>query len=544
MNMHDIPDHELDALFRRSVGDSDIPFDERAWQDLEKKLKAYKKQTWKKRVAFLIVAVSLIAVTGTVLVTFMHSSENDKSSQLENSRYRQDFRKNDSVNTRNLAEKTGVTATEATISQAHKMRSEKRYLRFSDESGKYDPIMHDDLDSVETGMNFLSAYERFTEKNPDSYRNDNAWEYPPSDESNILDKSGRNVQNSGRKNRVFSEENSSDESWKVRSIDRKSHQNNNLSNSNQQYPNTRVTYDKEKSVGKQNRETYRLITNIPVGGKVRAEGFYSGTSSSRVTTDSLKGNNKLINATQNQDQKIFTVKHSSDKSNAEALPDTTSAKVMKKDTLQQEKYVADHYVDKEDRERLRRMSLGVFGSPDFSSVAYLKITKPGIALGIFTEYHFTKRWTVFLGVIRTSKIYSSPSHMYNATGSYWNKKNDADRIDGSCMILDVPINIKYHPIVREKDAAFLSTGLSSYFMREQEYSFVYSDNRSTTWSDYENENYYFGVLNLSIGYERFLTRSFSVQVEPFVKIPMSKIGDGEIKLLTTGMFFYLKYSIR
>ncbi|MDB5257428.1 MAG: hypothetical protein JWM14_2123 [Chitinophagaceae bacterium] len=191
----------------------------------------------------------------------------------------------------------------------------------------------------------------------------------------------------------------------------------------------------------------------------------------------------------------------------------------------------------------RRFSFGILASPDFSFTSSTQFVTPGLSAGIFAEYHINHRWAIFVGVMRSSKIYSSSAADYNSTNTYWAYKGYATRVDGSCAVLDVPLNVKYHYYNRNKNLLFASAGISSYFMLHEKYSFVYSNGDERSWTYTNKENYFFSLLNVSLGYERYIGKSFSVQVEPFVKIPLHTIGEGQVKLLTTGMFFCLKYSI-
>ena len=60
-----------------------------------------------------------------------------------------------------------------------------------------------------------------------------------------------------------------------------------------------------------------------------------------------------------------------------------------------------------------------------------------------------------------------------------------------------------------------------------------------------NKNrHYFKVANLSLGYERALSKRWALQVEPFVKVPVAGVGFGKIKLASTGMFMTLNYRLR
>ena len=51
------------------------------------------------------------------------------------------------------------------------------------------------------------------------------------------------------------------------------------------------------------------------------------------------------------------------------------------------------------------------------------------------------------------------------------------------------------------------------------------------------------VLNLSVGYERLLGPRWSVQAEPFVKLPLAGVGYGAVRLRSAGVFFSLRYGL-
>jgi hypothetical protein len=215
-------------------------------------------------------------------------------------------------------------------------------------------------------------------------------------------------------------------------------------------------------------------------------------------------------------------------------PTVSQTRVQSKDSL----------LPKEKTLRFRRFSFGVFASPDFSFTSSMHFVSPGISEGIFGEYHANNHWSFFVGVMRSSKVYASNNTDYQATDKYWAYKSKTNRIDGSCAVIDVPINVKYHFYHRSNHLLFASAGISSYFMLHEKYSFIYTDGSpEKSWSYNERENYFFSLVNLSVGYEHYLNKFFSLQVEPFVKVPVNTIGDGEIKLLTTGMFVYLKYTL-
>jgi hypothetical protein len=51
------------------------------------------------------------------------------------------------------------------------------------------------------------------------------------------------------------------------------------------------------------------------------------------------------------------------------------------------------------------------------------------------------------------------------------------------------------------------------------------------------------MLNISIGIQHRLSRRFQVQAEPFLKAPLSGVGEGKVDLVSSGVFFSLKYQL-
>jgi hypothetical protein len=62
-----------------------------------------------------------------------------------------------------------------------------------------------------------------------------------------------------------------------------------------------------------------------------------------------------------------------------------------------------------------------------------------------------------------------------------------------------------------------------------------------SWSGRSTGEHYFSVANLSAGYERNMGRSLSLQVEPFLKLPLGGVGFGKVKLISSGVFLSVKY---
>ena len=119
-----------------------------------------------------------------------------------------------------------------------------------------------------------------------------------------------------------------------------------------------------------------------------------------------------------------------------------------------------------------------------------------------------------------------------------------DDVDGACTVLDVPLNLRYDVVVRPQYQVFGSVGLSSFFMQREHYYYSWTDYSGFhTWNGYAvNQNrHLLSILNLSLGVERRLGTHWSLQAEPYVKLPLAGVGMGKVRLSSGGVFFGVKY---
>lgn len=189
-----------------------------------------------------------------------------------------------------------------------------------------------------------------------------------------------------------------------------------------------------------------------------------------------------------------------------------------------------------------KLSQGLFArvliSPDFSSIDFGKSTSPGSNVAMLLEYQFLQRWSISSGGIWSLKKYTSQEATY---AGY-----PANELQGTCQILDLPINVSYYFKSRGKTTAFSSVGVSSYFMLNEEYTYEiqsgYNSNSYTTYVKNENTEW-FKILNLSVGIQHHVKNRLYLLAEPFVKVPLDGVGEGNVELSSWGLFFGAKYKL-
>ncbi|MCB2407210.1 hypothetical protein [Hymenobacter lucidus] len=193
-----------------------------------------------------------------------------------------------------------------------------------------------------------------------------------------------------------------------------------------------------------------------------------------------------------------------------------------------------------------RFSVGLMYAPELSTVRWEKTTAVGSNLGIMAEYRLTNRLRINAAAIRSVKRYIARGSDYHPPTGYWSNNYDIDVIDATCRITEVPINLRYDVLQRANTTVFASVGLSSLLMRHERYLYsyqYYGKPATKDWSLAKGSNHWLSVVNLSAGYERSLPGRWSLQGEPFVKVPLGGVGFGKVKLSSAGVFFSLKYSL-
>ena len=194
---------------------------------------------------------------------------------------------------------------------------------------------------------------------------------------------------------------------------------------------------------------------------------------------------------------------------------------------------------------LNRFVLSVMAAPDLSTVGF---TNPGgisTNAGFTIGYSFANNWSLATGIIKARKIYDAKPGDYG-NQNYWYNRHKPNDISAVCQVLDIPVNIGYNIWQRNKSVITVQTGLSSYLMLNEKYTYEYLPyaGRNGYTSNYEVKNknrHLFSIYNLSGRYSHHIAPSVLVGVEPFVKVPLSGVGAGKVKLASAGVFFSLSY---
>jgi hypothetical protein len=184
-----------------------------------------------------------------------------------------------------------------------------------------------------------------------------------------------------------------------------------------------------------------------------------------------------------------------------------------------------------------KLTLNLSFGPDLSSVSFRQPGQVQMQYGIGAGYQLTKRLSVRTGFFAGKKVYDADSTTYKTPYPIHNLKE----VEANCMVYEIPVSVLYHFGAKGKHSWFTSGGISSYIMKKETYGYHYQNAWGTPQyyqRTYKNENtHLFSVIQISAGYNYHLNDRLSFFAEPYVKMPVSGVGVGKVKLNSAGVLF-------
>jgi hypothetical protein len=156
------------------------------------------------------------------------------------------------------------------------------------------------------------------------------------------------------------------------------------------------------------------------------------------------------------------------------------------------------------------LALSIIGSPDINSVQGFSQNKVGTNVGMMLSLGLSKKWSVSAGAVYADKPYVAPFYKYATAYQF---STNPSSVSASCIVLDIPVNVGYRFYNKNGNKLSLGTGLSSYFMLRENYTFNYDGPYAGGPSSYniKNQNkHLFGILNLNATYQREVNAKFDI----------------------------------
>jgi len=196
------------------------------------------------------------------------------------------------------------------------------------------------------------------------------------------------------------------------------------------------------------------------------------------------------------------------------------------------------------------VSLAISAGPEFNSASSVVGGDPGFNAGLTLGFGISKKLDLQAGVRYSIKKYSGAGGIrYNFpnTNATWLKNNLTD-LDATCNVLEVPLTASYRVADNARRTINVNAGISSYLMLKEDYLFKYNNQyggeTQRVLRKANANQHLLSVVDLSATYFiKLKNNNLKIGLEPFVKIPLSGVGEGNINLKSSGIALKLRYDL-
>lgn len=190
-----------------------------------------------------------------------------------------------------------------------------------------------------------------------------------------------------------------------------------------------------------------------------------------------------------------------------------------------------------------QFGLAILVSPDINGAGSFQNAKVGTNIGVLFSVSVSKKLTISTGASYSKKPYMTDFDNYHSNYKF---KTDPENVYADCRVLDIPLNVDYKLYSKSKNSFSVGSGLSSYIMLKEKYSYDYAVPNTPGPAGYTVNNrnrHILGVLNLNATYQHQLNSKFSIAAQPYLKVPLTKIGYSQVKLQSAGVAVGLRWNI-
>lgn len=172
------------------------------------------------------------------------------------------------------------------------------------------------------------------------------------------------------------------------------------------------------------------------------------------------------------------------------------------------------------------------------SASFIGEGKTQAAYGLGIGYQVNRKLSLQSGFYVSRKVYDAdPNQYYVKPGSYLSTLQ-LTTINANCLVYEIPVSLRF--ILREKSKSlfFATAGLSTYFMKREDYNYNYLRNGSnySYEKEFQGNQHPFSIAGFSVGYAHKLNKRLFLFAEPYIQMPLQGIGEGKVNLFSSGIW--------
>lgn len=201
-----------------------------------------------------------------------------------------------------------------------------------------------------------------------------------------------------------------------------------------------------------------------------------------------------------------------------------------------------------------RFSFAAVGGVNVNSVQLSKLSKPGYDYGLLMGYRISPKIEIRSGVILAKKYFTTSGNNISFDSAKLNLPSynsiSLENATGYCRFIEVPAMLYYQFSAKRKINFYTAGGFSIIKMRMDNihYTFLADGNtlvqRSHSNAYHNSDGFSTSITaNFSLGVKQKITDRWSFAIEPYIKLPLSRMNDSNLKFTTFGTLASFIYSL-
>ncbi|HVX26552.1 MAG TPA: hypothetical protein VHB70_09440 [Parafilimonas sp.] len=180
-----------------------------------------------------------------------------------------------------------------------------------------------------------------------------------------------------------------------------------------------------------------------------------------------------------------------------------------------------------------------FFAPDFSTVKFQHINKPGYSIGIALGYRINNRISAEVGLQRIHSNFYSDGKYFDTSNLKLKGRARLDNLNGNNKITEVPIAIRYN-LLKNSNHLFASAGTSVAVITHTEkydYNVMKNGEQKDVYRKFSalTGTKFFSSVNFSVGYQTSVANMFDVKIEPYYQVATKGLGVGNLPVSNFGV---------
>jgi hypothetical protein len=181
-----------------------------------------------------------------------------------------------------------------------------------------------------------------------------------------------------------------------------------------------------------------------------------------------------------------------------------------------------------------------FFSPNFATIKFQHINKPGYSIGIGLGYRINNRISAEVGLQRVHANFYSDAKYVDKSNLKLKRPETLDALNGNNKLTEVPVALKYN-LFKNNYHFFATAGTTvALIMHAEKYDYNIIKNNGSPKN--VNRKFsaltatkFFSLVNLSVGYETSVSNQFNVKIEPYFQAATQGLGIGNLPVNNFGV---------